>query len=797
MLHPVSNKLRFFPRHGSLTGTGFLRSCACRRTAAWRKYAVTCLCVVFSVACGSSPKAYVDRGNKFFDAGKFDDAALQYQKAVQKSSTFGEAYYRLGLAELKRNQPMPGYRNLRRALELDPTNEDANLRLGQLALTLFNADPRHTQALYTQAAKSATDLLNRKPSGYGGNLLKGALSLVDRKPPEGIEYLRKAIAAKPGDPDATLGLARALVLNSQPQAGIDVAEELIRTNKTYGPAYDFLFSEYQRSAKVVQAENTLKLKLANNPKDAGAFLELARYYVATQRPADMTATLQRLVSDSANFPEGRAIAGDFYASLGNADEALAQYSEGLRSSTSNKNLYRRAMARILGSQKKWPETLQQVEAILKDKPDDQEAKLMRAVIWLEEGKPEKLDAAIAEMRAQEVKRPNDPTLHFQLGNGLARKNDAEGARREWSTAARLGRDFLPPRIALVQLNLGQGKVQDALQTADELVAIAPRNGEVALLHAVCLTNAGQYQRARADLAKLQAQAPQSGQVRYRLAQLALAEGKFRDAEDLFGQLLKASPGDPQLLAGMAGAYNGQKQPAKAIRMLQDEIAKRPDSLPLRQLLGRVATSAGQYDAAIDQYEHISAAADSTENQIALATAYAAKGDKDKSLAVLTKALQAEPKSTSVMLQLARTLATAGRTQEAKSRYRSLLAVEPNEPNALNDLAYLMADSNENLAEARVFAERGLKNASEPGLKVALSDTMGWIYLKQSQYDAALQTFQQLTRNNPDNATFRYHFGATLLQTGNKQKARTELEAALAAKPEASDEARIRELLSRI
>jgi predicted Zn-dependent protease len=75
--------------------------------------------------------------------------------------------------------------------------------------------------------------------------------------------------------------------------------------------------------------------------------------------------------------------------------------------------------------------------------------------------------------------------------------------------------------------------------------------------------------------------------------------------------------------------------------------------------------------------------------------------------------------------------------------------------------------------------------------------MGWIYLKQNQYDAALQTFQQLTKSNPANPTFRYHLGATLFQSGSKQKARTELEAALAAKPEVSDEARIRELLARI
>jgi tetratricopeptide (TPR) repeat protein len=797
MLYPVSDSSILFSRHGALTGSACSHSETCPRAAKCWKYALISICLIFCGACGSSPKTYADRGKRFFDEGKFDDAALQYQKAIQKSPQFGDAYYRLALTELKRNQPIPAYHNLRRALELDPGNEDVSLRFGQLALTLYNADPQHPQALYTQALKSATDLLSKKPGGYGGNLLKGALSLLDRKPSEGIEYLRKAIVAKPGDPDATLGLARALVLDNQAQAGIDLAEELVRNNKTYGLAYDFLFGLYQSSGKVIQAENALKLKLANNPKDRGAILELARYYAATRRPSDVASTLQRLLADSVTFPDGRAIAGDFYVGLGNPNEALAQYSQGLQSSSKNKNLYRKAMARILSAQRKWPEASEQVDAILKEKPDDQEGKLMRALIWLDEGKPEKLDLAMAELRAQQVRRPDDATLHFQIGNGLARKNDAEGARREWAAAARLGRDYVQPRLALIQLNLAQGKSQDALQIADELSASAPRNSDVALLHAICLTEAGQYQRARTELNKLQTQAPQSALVRYRLASLALAEGKFKDAEDLFAQLLKSSPGDPQLLAGMAGAYRGEKQPEKGLRFLQAQVAQRPDSQPLRQLLGRYAAGTGQYDVAIEQYEHMSATGSSPEDQLALAAAYIAKGDKDRSISVLTTLVDAQPKLPTALLQLARTLAAAGRTQDAKVRYRSLLAIEPNEPSALNDLAYLMADSNENLTEARALAERGAKNASDPGLKVALSDTMGWIYLKQNQYDAALQTFQQLTKSNPANPTFRYHLGATLFQSGSKQKARTELEAALAAKPEVSDEARIRELLARI
>jgi len=45
--------------------------------------------------------------------------------------------------------------------------------------------------------------------------------------------------------------------------------------------------------------------------------------------------------------------------------------------------------------------------------------------------------------------------------------------------------------------------------------------------------------------------------------------------------------------------------------------------------------------------------------------------------------------------------------------------------------------------------------------------------------------------------YRYHLGATFVQKGEKQKARTELEAALAAKLDSANEPKIRELLARL
>jgi predicted Zn-dependent protease len=58
------------------------------------------------------------------------------------------------------------------------------------------------------------------------------------------------------------------------------------------------------------------------------------------------------------------------------------------------------------------------------------------------------------------------------------------------------------------------------------------------------------------------------------------------------------------------------------------------------------------------------------------------------------------------------------------------------------------------------------------------DTLGLIYLKKNFVEAALQLFKTLANNYPGNALFRCHYGLALFQSGQKDDAKTRLEAAL-------------------
>src|SRR5215813_12668657 len=93
--------------------------------------------LALTASCSRDPNVikarYLQNGNKYFEKGKYKEASIMYRTALQKDAKFGEAYYRLALADLKMEQPFAAVQSLRRAVELLKPNEpqpmDARVKL--------------------------------------------------------------------------------------------------------------------------------------------------------------------------------------------------------------------------------------------------------------------------------------------------------------------------------------------------------------------------------------------------------------------------------------------------------------------------------------------------------------------------------------------------------------------------------------------------------------------------------------------------------------------------------------------
>jgi predicted Zn-dependent protease len=113
---------------------------------------------------------------------------------------------------------------------------------------------------------------------------------------------------------------------------------------------------------------------------------------------------------------------------------------------------------------------------------------------------------------------------------------------------------------------------------------------------------------------------------------------------------------------------------------------------------------------------------------------------------------------------------------------------------MNNLAYLIVETGGSLMEAQKLAQTAVQK--EPR-QYGFMDTLGWIYQKTGQTDSAIQIFGNLTRQEPKNPVYQYHLAVSLVQKGERAKAREALAAALALKPEGNLDSEIRQLLSKV
>ncbi len=736
--------------------------------------------LLLEAGCNRSARDYVEKGNQWFHQGKYADAELEYRNAIQKDPNYGEAHFRLGLTEMEENKGQQAYQPLLRGVQLMPDNDTAKVKLADLNLALLVADPHHPKAFYDGVDKLAGELLNKNPSSFDGLRLKASLLLIDRKPAEAIQLFEKADRIQPHRPDLILSWVQALFEDNRFAEGERLAAGVIQTDKTFGSMYDVLYRHYMSVNRASDAENILKQKVSNNPRDLDDVLQLARHYAAMQKFTAMNEVLQLLLSHPKDFQNTWLRVGDFYASAGQWEQASSLFEDGARANPRDKLIYEKRLTDALLAQGRNEDAARTLEQILTAAPNDRDARRVRATLRLRSGEPKQAAAALTELRELVSAKPDDARLRFLLGQAYLDQNNPDLAANEFQAAARLRPDDVPSRLALANINLSRHKPDETIRYANEVLGQHADDAQANLLHVSGLIAAGYHRQARAELERLLREYPESADLQYELALLNVSEKRFGEAERVLGKLARSRPADQRSAAGMVELYVAQNQTNKALELLTEARKKSPDSRAIHRLLAATAARAGKYDLAIAEYQGLLAKEPKSIGlRMQLAETYHAKGDLANAILVLEQARQLAPKIPEPEMELASMYEDAGRYTEALAGFRRVLSLLPDNPFALNSVAFLLVETDGNLDEALRLAQRALQKA--PAHPV-LTDTLGWIYLKKGMKDSALQIYTRLVRQQPKNAEFRYHFAMALLENGDRKGAQAELKAALAAQP---------------
>ena len=210
-----------------------------------------------------------------------------------------------------------------------------------------------------------------------------------------------------------------------------------------------------------------------------------------------------------------------------------------------------------------------------------------------------------------------------------------------------------------------------------------------------------------------------------------------------------------------------------------------DAVPDSQRLlaeGAAAVQAGEFDAAIARFQKVLDGLDADspmagELYLRLGETYRRKGDLDSAIRSLARANELLPGNATVIGTLALALDSSGNRPDAQRAYRATLDVDPNNAIAMNNLAFLLAESGEDLDDALRLSRRAMELMPE---SMEMADTAGWVQMKRGDNDAAIALFAAAVAREPAEEGFRDHLLMALERKGDHSGLRGETIAALKA-----------------
>ena len=755
--------------------------------------------LVLLTACETDPRAasrkYLENGNSYFSQRKYKEASLLYRRALKKDGRYGQAWYQLGRTNNQLGLYAEARKDFARAIDLDPANSDAVAQLGDLDLLFYAADQKGNKELLADLKDLTERLLKRDKKSYDGLRFSGEVALIAKDLKAAIEKFEEANQAKPYQKELVMALAQALEADHQDERAEKLAEEMIEHDRGAGAVYDLLYTSYLRKRRLDLAEEILRRKIANNPGEGACLMQLAFHFYMTGHRPDMQAALDRLTEKPGVFPDARLEVGDFYARIREFGQALAQFEQGEKENPKKRALYRKKIAEVLASQGKSAQAAELLDAILRDDPADAEAIGLKATLAIAKGDPQELKKAIGELEPLLEKTGANPVLHYNLGRAYVAIGRAglDRARTQFEEALRIDPKHVAAQLGLAEVELARGESGQAVAQAEQVLSREPANDSARLVRAQGWIAMGEDAKAREELAGVLTINPKSNDARFELGQLDLKQGRFEDAAGEFQKLTEG--GDPRGFDGAIDCRMRQGRWEEAIEMLEQRLGTQRDDEQYRPRLASVLVRAGRYQDAAVQFQILASGhPKSGAYYLGLGQAKAQLNDVSGAVAAFDKARELAPADAEPDLDAGILYDRAKNFGEARKAYERALTKQPDNPRALNNLAYLEAEQGLDLDQALAYAEHA--RAKLPA-DVNVIDTLGLIYIQKNLTEDGLRMLREVVRREPGNAAFRLHLAQAWYQKGDRAMARRELEAARRNKPSALEQNKIQELLAKL
>ena len=400
------------------------------------------------------------------------------------------------------------------------------------------------------------------------------------------------------------------------------------------------------------------------------------------------------------------------------------------------------------------------------------------------------DAARKRYAALLIADPKNPRAPLALA-GILSRTGATPAEVDAPLLAAIKAAPLEavPRVELVNHYLVTGRAKEALSAAQNAIAAVPDNADLVNVLGSAQLADGDNQSALSTFTKLE-----SMQRTSPVAALGQAEA-YRAMKNASGRersLRRALEIKPDLLAAqrmLVDLLDEQQRYDDALAVARSVQKQRPREQAGYQLEASVEIARAHWPEAIAVLRTGLQKAPAADTAIRLHQVYLKAGRKADAQAFAADWAKGNPRDAAFQFYLADIAMAQQAWPDAEAAYRRILGIKPDDPLALNNLAWLMIKQSK--PGALAFAEKAQALAPD---QPAMMDTLALALAADNQVPKALDLEKQAVQRAPDAAALRLNLARLYLRAGDKAQARTELETLAKLGSRFSGQSEVTELL---
>jgi putative PEP-CTERM system TPR-repeat lipoprotein len=452
---------------------------------------------------------------------------------------------------------------------------------------------------------------------------------------------------------------------------------------------------------------------------------------------------------------------------GQLDKA-ATAAERLAASTPNDAVARNMLGTVRVAQLRFADAEQIFAGIVARDPSDIVARRNLAHVYAATDRPAEAQRAYDAVLKL---KPNDLPSFLALAD-IASAMGKPGDAADWLIKARAAApNSLEPVVQLVRLYVAQKAWDKALTLANDLRAKAQDNTDLLELAAAVHAASGDLPGAIGEYVTFHQRTSATVLTLRRQAAYQLRGGDPDGARQSLRRALDIAPDDEALITEAVNlAYDSWGADA-AVSTAHFVASREPELADL--LSANALARANRRAEAIQLLRDSMVLRPSSRSAGRLAELVFESGKHQEAKAMVREQLK-KYEEIPALMSLANMCMIDGEDSEAEARYERVIQLAPNEPLALNNLAWLYAGAKPQ--RARELALQAFRTAPSP----QSADTLGWILLRGGETETGLPFLERAASALPTDLQVQYHLAAALQASGAKDRARTLLERVVGA-----------------